>query len=163
MRPVGLPGLPDTAGAVHPAAHGRRLWPDCDGLRDGSAGGACPCGCFRRRYSSGNAASCRFCRTPATALANWVGPSPIWRIRMMPVAFLGGITGVLYKQFAVTITISIAISAFVALTLTPALWASPQAGRYRFQAWPAFLPHSSISSILLSTIYAKAIRRRLTG
>lgn len=39
----------------------------------------------------------------------------------IPVAFLGGITGVLYKQFAVTITISIAISAFVALTLTPAL------------------------------------------
>ena len=39
----------------------------------------------------------------------------------IPVAFVGGMTGVLYKQFAVTITISVAISAFVALTLTPAL------------------------------------------
>ena len=39
----------------------------------------------------------------------------------IPVAFLGGTTGVLYKQFAVTISISVAISSCVALTLTPAL------------------------------------------
>lgn len=39
----------------------------------------------------------------------------------VPVAFLGGTTGVLYKQFAITIAISVAISSFVALTLTPAL------------------------------------------
>ena len=39
----------------------------------------------------------------------------------IPVAFIGGVTGVLYKQFAVTITISVVILAFVALTLTPAL------------------------------------------
>ena len=39
----------------------------------------------------------------------------------IPVAFIGGVTGVLYKQFAETITISVVISAFVALTLTPAL------------------------------------------
>jgi multidrug efflux pump len=39
----------------------------------------------------------------------------------VPVAFLGGTTGVLYQQFAVTIAISVAISSFVALTLTPAL------------------------------------------
>jgi multidrug efflux pump len=39
----------------------------------------------------------------------------------IPVAFLGGTTGVLYKQFAVTIAVSVAISSFVALTLTPAL------------------------------------------
>ena len=39
----------------------------------------------------------------------------------IPVAFIGGVTGVLYKQFAVTITISVVISVFVALTLTPAL------------------------------------------
>ena len=41
----------------------------------------------------------------------------------VPVAFLGGMTGVLYKQFALTIAISMALSAFVALTLTPALCA----------------------------------------
>ncbi|MFB3905104.1 MAG: efflux RND transporter permease subunit [Acidobacteriota bacterium] len=41
----------------------------------------------------------------------------------VPVAFSPGITGVLYRQFAVTIAISFAISAFVALTLSPALCA----------------------------------------
>ncbi len=39
----------------------------------------------------------------------------------IPVAFLGGTTGVLYRQFALTIAVSMAISAFIALTLTPAL------------------------------------------
>ncbi len=39
----------------------------------------------------------------------------------IPVAFLAGTTGVLYKQFAVTIAISVEKSSFVALTLTPAL------------------------------------------
>lgn len=41
----------------------------------------------------------------------------------IPVAFLGGTTGVLYKQFALTIAVSMAISAFVAMSLTPALCA----------------------------------------
>jgi multidrug efflux pump subunit AcrB len=41
----------------------------------------------------------------------------------VPVAFLGGIAGQLYKQFAVTVAISVVISGFVALTLTPALCA----------------------------------------
>jgi multidrug efflux pump len=39
----------------------------------------------------------------------------------LPVAFLGGLTGVMYKQFAVTIAVSVAISGLVALTLSPAL------------------------------------------
>lgn len=39
----------------------------------------------------------------------------------IPVSFLGGMMGVLYKQFALTIAISVLLSAFVALTLTPAL------------------------------------------
>src|SRR5687768_8405549 len=39
------------------------------------------------------------------------------------VAFLGGTTGELYKQFAITIALSVAISGFVALTLSPALCA----------------------------------------
>ncbi|MDN0077168.1 multidrug efflux RND transporter permease subunit [Crenobacter sp. SG2303] len=39
----------------------------------------------------------------------------------VPVAFLGGITGQLYKQFAITIAISVVISGIVALTLSPAL------------------------------------------
>lgn len=39
----------------------------------------------------------------------------------LPVAFLGGLTGVMYRQFAVTIAISVIISGLVALTLSPAL------------------------------------------
>jgi HAE1 family hydrophobic/amphiphilic exporter-1/multidrug efflux pump len=39
----------------------------------------------------------------------------------VPVGFLGGITGQLYQQFAITIAISVVISGLVALTLSPAL------------------------------------------
>jgi len=41
----------------------------------------------------------------------------------IPVAFLGGIAGALYRQFAVTLSIAVVISGFMALTLTPALCA----------------------------------------
>ncbi len=41
----------------------------------------------------------------------------------IPVAFLGGIAGQLYKQFAVTVAVAVVISGFTALTLTPALCA----------------------------------------
>ena len=39
----------------------------------------------------------------------------------LPVAFLGGVTGTLYQQFAITIAISVVISGLMALTLSPAL------------------------------------------
>ncbi|TMH69710.1 MAG: multidrug efflux RND transporter permease subunit [Betaproteobacteria bacterium] len=41
----------------------------------------------------------------------------------IPAAFLPGTTGQLYKQFAITIVISVSVSGFVALTLTPAMCA----------------------------------------
>ena len=41
----------------------------------------------------------------------------------IPAAFLPGTTGQLYKQFAITIVISVVISGYVALTLTPAMCA----------------------------------------
>ncbi|HEY3180020.1 MAG TPA: multidrug efflux RND transporter permease subunit [Casimicrobiaceae bacterium] len=57
----------------------------------------------------------------------------------IPAAFLPGTTGQLYKQFAITIVISVSVSGFVALTLTPAMCAvllkhtqPPQRG---FFAW----------------------------
>ncbi len=57
----------------------------------------------------------------------------------IPAAFLPGTTGQLYKQFAITIVVSVAISGFTALTLTPAMCAMmlkhnppPQRG---FFAW----------------------------
>src|SRR4029079_11338121 len=39
----------------------------------------------------------------------------------IPVSFLGGLAGELYRQFAVTIAVSVVISGVVALTLTPSL------------------------------------------
>lgn len=61
----------------------------------------------------------------------------------VPVAFLGGLAGAMYRQFAVTIAVSVAISGFVALTLTPALCAlllktdlHPLGGFFaKFNAW----------------------------
>ena len=41
----------------------------------------------------------------------------------VPIAFLGGLAGELYRQFSVTISIAVVLSGFVALTLTPALCA----------------------------------------
>ena len=41
----------------------------------------------------------------------------------IPVAFLGGLAGELYRQFSVTISIAVVLSGVVALTLTPALCA----------------------------------------
>jgi hydrophobe/amphiphile efflux-1 (HAE1) family protein len=41
----------------------------------------------------------------------------------VPVAFLGGVTGEMFKQFAVTLVIAVVLSGMVALTLTPALCA----------------------------------------
>jgi hydrophobe/amphiphile efflux-1 (HAE1) family protein len=57
----------------------------------------------------------------------------------IPVAFLGGLAGELYRQFSVTITIAVVLSGVVALTLTPALCAvllKPGAERKnRFFSW----------------------------
>lgn len=41
----------------------------------------------------------------------------------VPVSFLGGITGQLYRQFSVTIVVSVLLSTVVALTLSPAMCA----------------------------------------
>src|SRR3954466_15115747 len=57
----------------------------------------------------------------------------------VPIAFLGGLTGELYRQFAVTISMAVVISGVVALTLTPALCVivlRPEGERKRgFFAW----------------------------
>jgi hydrophobe/amphiphile efflux-1 (HAE1) family protein len=56
----------------------------------------------------------------------------------IPIAFLPGITGQLYRQFALTIAVSVALSTINALTLSPALCAvllRPVSGSTRY--WPA--------------------------
>ena len=42
----------------------------------------------------------------------------------IPVSFMGGLAGEMYKQFAITISVSVVLSGIVALTLTPALCAA---------------------------------------
>src|ERR1700757_1893705 len=54
----------------------------------------------------------------------------------VPVAFFPGTTGILFRQFALTIAFSIAISAFNALTLAPALAAIFLAGGHHKKWWP---------------------------
>jgi hydrophobe/amphiphile efflux-1 (HAE1) family protein len=56
----------------------------------------------------------------------------------IPTAFVGGITGQFYRQFAVTIATATIISAFVSLTLSPALAAklfSPHDARHVPRTW----------------------------
>ncbi len=59
------------------------------------------------------------------AMAEVTGPiiatTAVLMAVFVPVAFLPGVTGQLYNQFALTIAISVAISAFNSLTLSPAL------------------------------------------
>ncbi len=52
-----------------------------------------------------------------------VGVTAVICAVFVPIAFLSGVTGTLYKQFAITITVSTLLSAMTALTLTPALCA----------------------------------------
>jgi HAE1 family hydrophobic/amphiphilic exporter-1 len=62
-----------------------------------------------------------------------VGIALILSAVFIPVAFLGGLTGRMYQQFALTIAISVLLSAFNALSLSPALCAmflrAPKPGR----------------------------------
>jgi multidrug efflux pump len=57
----------------------------------------------------------------------------------VPAAFLPGTTGQLYKQFAITIVVSVSISGFVALTVTPAMCSvllkHTAAPKLRFFVW----------------------------
>ena len=53
----------------------------------------------------------------------------------VPVAFFPGTTGILFRQFALTIAFSIAISAFNALTLAPVLGAILLSGGHRKKWW----------------------------
>lgn len=88
----------------------------------------------------------------------------------VPVAFMGGITGMLYQQFAITIAISVLFSAFNALTLSPALAAmllKPAGGKKspldKFYKWfnkkfDKFTgSYLSLTSILVRKIYRSVI------
>lgn len=91
----------------------------------------------------------------------------------VPVAFMGGLTGVMYQQFAITIAVSVVISGLVALTLTPALCAlllkkqpHPTKGFFyqfdrffekvtkKYGSWVAFfIRRLSVSGVLIGLLF----------
>lgn len=95
----------------------------------------------------------------------------------VPVAFMGGLTGVMYQQFAITIAVSVIISGLVALTLTPALCAlllkkqeHPTRGffyqfdrffeklTHKYGSWVAFFMRKlMVSVVLIALIFAAAL------
>jgi HAE1 family hydrophobic/amphiphilic exporter-1/multidrug efflux pump len=74
----------------------------------------------------------------------------------IPIAFLGGLTGELYRQFSITISIAVAISGVVALTLTPSLCVMmlkrehKQPGRFftAFNSWFTRVTHRYSSGVI---------------
>ncbi len=74
----------------------------------------------------------------------------------VPIAFLGGLTGELYRQFAVTISIAVVLSGIVALTLSPALCvlmlkhghAEPNRFFRAFNAWFARLSGRYVDGVI---------------
>src|SRR5246500_5106783 len=92
----------------------------------------------------------------------------------VPSAFLSGITGQFFRQFAVTIAVSTLLSCFVSLTLSPALCAvlfkAHAPGHKRQSAWvvrmvQAFFTRFNLGFEWLSTSYGRLTRRlvQITG
>jgi len=80
----------------------------------------------------------------------------------VPVAFLGGIAGQLYKQFAVTVAIAVVLSGLVALTLTPALCALMlKAGDHESKLFRPFNAGFNAFTRLFLASVNLALRRRL--
>jgi hydrophobic/amphiphilic exporter-1 (mainly G- bacteria), HAE1 family len=74
----------------------------------------------------------------------------------VPVAFFPGTTGILFRQFALTIAFSIAISAFNALTLTPALSALLLGRQHGEKNW--FFKRVDRVIAAVTTGYVRALR-----
>src|SRR5271155_4594339 len=75
----------------------------------------------------------------------------------IPVAFFPGTTGILFRQFALTIAFSVSISAFNALTLTPALSAM-FLGRHRERAEGWFFHQFNRFVTSGTNLYRNAVR-----
>jgi len=78
----------------------------------------------------------------------------------VPVALFPGTTGILFRQFALTIAFSVAISAFNALTLTPALSAI-FLGRHRERAQGKFFKRFNEAFNAGSELYRNSVRGAL--
>ncbi len=78
----------------------------------------------------------------------------------VPVALFPGTTGILFRQFALTIAFSVSISAFNALTLTPALSAI-FLGKHRERAKARFFKLFNDAFSAGASLYQRTIRRAL--
>ena len=90
-----------------------------------------------------------------------IGIAIILAAVFVPTVFVPGITGRLYQQFAVTIAISVIISAFNALTLSPALSSlllRPEA-RIAVGRWPRFSACSTARSSAAEMATSRPARR----
>ena len=76
----------------------------------------------------------------------------------VPVALFPGTTGILFRQFALTIAFSVSISAFNALTLTPALSAI-FLGHHRERAQGAFFRWFNRTFDAGASLYRETVRR----
>lgn len=72
----------------------------------------------------------------------------------VPISFMGGLAGVMYRQFAITISISVCISSVVALTLTPAMCALLLKPR---EEKPHFLDFFNVLMEKATRSYGKAV------
>ena len=92
-----------------------------------------------RLSSQARHSSCRRSKAATAATAEItsavIATSLVLVAVFVPVAFFPGTTGILFRQFALTIAFSIAISAFNALTLAPALAAIFLAGSHGQKWW----------------------------
>jgi hypothetical protein len=88
----------------------------------------------------------------------------------IPMAFFGGSTGVIYRQFSITMVFSMVISAFVALSLTPALCATvlkPHDGAHEGRGPLAWFNHTFDRETdryagAVGWINRRPVRRRIT-
>ncbi len=85
----------------------------------------------------------------------------------VPVGFIPGIVGRLYQQFAITIAISVIISAFIALSLTPALCTlllKPSAAFTEKSSWlDKFFHHFNSFFEKLTSKYTGAVNKSIKG
>ncbi len=92
---------------------------------------------IERHIAGGEHDSRKAAKAATTEIASAVIATSLVLVAVfVPVAFFPGTTGIMFRQFALTIAFSIAISAFNALTLAPSLAAIFLSGPHHEKWWP---------------------------
>ena len=118
-----------------------------------------------RRADDAARRACRPRRPPASrwtrSPARWSASALVLSAVFLPMAFFGGSTGVIYRQFSITIVSAMALSVLVALILTPALCATilKPATEGRATKRPASSAGSTATSTAASHRYGAGVER----